>query len=483
MRKKYLDFSGLLNLGVGDFLRQENEMCACKNVFQYKIGKPQKVPGYSLVATVGSSSINFLHYYYKLDSNKHYLLGGTTDGSDYKLYQMDADAGTFSLVNTSTAYNGYASANLSAVNYLNKSFIVGYKDSNGTFLPNATMSGTTFSTSDTDLTSMPNGKFIITYNDLLYVLNVSIAGTRHRSRAYFCGEPTAGAIAWNLDVDFVEFGQNDGDEITGAAVAYNNLVVFKQNSCWKYDENNKDRIAGIGCDSYKTIVDMFGTPYWFNRNGLYRWTGGIPQLISNKVQPFINAIDQSKLNETLAVRYEFEYRCFIGDVTVDGISYQNTWLCFDIRRETWYVRCTYHKPASSTDFMVSGALRTYFGSTTGPIYKFASVVDNVFADGGQEIDSFFIVGNYDMGDPSVIKNNTHIAFITRNCQGLRFAVDADNSNEFNDENIQIQDTGVTHDNMMSNGNLFRFKFYEKSSNKSWELDGFVLSADNMEDLT
>jgi hypothetical protein len=79
------------------------------------------------------------------------------------------------------------------VNYLGKTFIVGHKSST-TFLPNATINGTTFSVADSDITDMPQGKFIVRYRDLLYVLYAKTGGTTYPSRVYYCDEPTAGAI-------------------------------------------------------------------------------------------------------------------------------------------------------------------------------------------------------------------------------------------------------------------------------------------------
>jgi len=34
----YLNFSGLLNIGASDFIKQKNELEACKNCYEYKMG-------------------------------------------------------------------------------------------------------------------------------------------------------------------------------------------------------------------------------------------------------------------------------------------------------------------------------------------------------------------------------------------------------------------------------------------------------------
>lgn len=476
---KYTDFSGLLNVGVSDFNKPLNEFSACKNVYEYKIGMPEKVPGYARIGSQFSEgvAINFLKHYYKQTTRTNYLLAGCDSSTNYVLYYTTTGA-SFSAVSTGSTYSGKAGAQPVAATYLDKAFIVGYKSSDSSFLTNATLNGTTFSAVDTDLTNMPQGKYIIVYRDILYVLNCYVGSTAYPSRVYYCGEPEAGAISWTPATDFLAIGQEDGDEITGACVAYDRLVVFKDHSMWKYDENSVSMIADIGCDAYKSIVNMFGVPYWFSRNGIYRWGGSLPQMVSGKVQLFIDAV--TDFTKVIAVKHDFEYRVHIGTVTVEGIVYSNCWLCFDVRKEKWYVRCTYHTPTSASTYLISNVKRAYFGTSNGFVQKFATKVDAVYSDDGYDIDSFFITSNYDFGNASAAKFNSHISTFAKNCQGLKCVVDADNKDQFDAAGVQmLSNYDGFHIGTM--GTRYRFKIYEKSSNKSWEFEGFLITTENMEE--
>ena len=477
----YLDWSGLLNVAVSDFNKPLNEFSACKNVYEYKIGMPEKVPGYTHIGEqILASEINTLYYYYQQSAKTNYLLAGMDSTTNYALYYTTT--GSFSAVSTGSTYTGKAGMQLAMATYIDKAFIVGYKTGDSSFATPATLTGTTFSTVDANLTNMPAGKYLVVYRDLLYVLNCKISSTLYPSRAYFCGEPIGGAITWTQATDFLPFGQEDGDEITGATVAYDRLIVFKNYSMWKYDENSVIRVADVGCDSYKSIISINGVPYWFNRLGIYRWGGALPQLISSKVQPFIDAITQSAFANVIAVQHEFEYRVHIGTVTVENITYTNCWLCFDVRKEKWYVRCTVHTPRSAAQFIISSIKRAYFGTTTGFVQKFATKVDGVYSDDGSEIDSFFITNNYDFGDPSCSKFNTHVGVFSRNCQGLKIAVDADNTDEFQLANFQFTGKDNEDFNITTIGIRYRFKIFEKSANKSWEFEGMAInSMDLIED--
>jgi len=122
---RYTNFDGLLNNGVSDFLLQDNELTACKNVWMYKIGKLEKVPGYtksaSNTAFLASQPLGFLHYYYDTDNAVHYMLGGGYNGTQTVLKHRTT-AG-WSTIDTFWTTGGLA--NLSAQIYLGKAFIVG----------------------------------------------------------------------------------------------------------------------------------------------------------------------------------------------------------------------------------------------------------------------------------------------------------------------------------------------------------------------
>lgn len=473
---RYTNFNGLLNVGSSDFLLESSELSECKNVYAYKLGKLEKVPGYS---KAGSSQIDtdtanvFLHYYQNSASLTDYLIGGTPDTLKYRTTGDWA-----SLTGTNNYTEGME---LSAENYLDKVFLVSAESPYTTayFRPMATINGTTFTQSpvtDTDLTDAPEGRYIVRYRDLLYVLNCNIGTTIYPSRAYYCDEPTAGAITWDNTNNFVEFGFDDGDYITGGAEAFDRLVVFKQFSMWQYDESRREKVADIGCDSNRSVQKVNGNLYWYNRGGIYMWTGGIPVLISNKVQEYIDAIDQTTIGGIFAVEDGFEYKLFIGDVTVNGISYTNTWICYDTRRQTFYIRCTADTAYSATKYVESGKERTYFGGT-GYVYRLAKKIDEVYDDDGDPIDSFFTTKNLDFGIPEDKKFSQRMTVFSRNCQGVNVSVDVDNNGTFRDTKSQVIKKNVDSLNISTSGNRFRYKFYENSSNKSWSFEGFTIETD------
>lgn len=553
---RYLNFDGLLNAGVSDFLMLNNELSACKNVWVNKIGKLEKVPGYSECtigipspsssvspsaslspstspsasptnspspstspsvsvspsispsvspsSSVSSSispsispsvspssgqiidgeSVNYLHDYYDTSTRTSYLLATSDEDSDLTLeYRTTGVWATIGSIGAT--WDGYATSQPDMENYFGRAFIVGYK-SGTTYLPNALIDATTFKTADgTFLTDMPQGKYIVRYRDLIYILHAKVSGTVYPTRVYYCDEPSAGTIAWtNVAINFQEFGYDDGEIITGGAEALDRLVIFKTNSMWEYNESSVEKVADVGCDSNRSIQKINKILYWYNRDGFWRWQGGQPELISAKAQPFIDAMDPANPQNVVGVPYYgFEYRAFIGTVIVEGITYTNAWFCWDTRREKGYIRCTANPSKSACLYTESntGKRRTYFGDDDGWVYKFATSMDEVFDDDGAEIDSFFITKNLDYGAPEIKKLVNQMTVFTKNAVGMKLAVDVDNKGEYNEANTQILKRNIDKLSLVANGYRYRYKFYEKGSGKSWQFEGFVINTKGVED--
>jgi len=481
---RYTNFDGLLNSDTSDFLMGQDELKAVKNVWTYTLGRLEKVPGYQKAAAtvvVSSEDVDYLHWYFDTTSKTDYLFAVSDTGSNLTLRYIAPDATSPITVWTTvgsilTSWDTYAGSNVDMENYLGRTFVVGHKTGT-TYLPSATVKGTTFSTTDTSLTDMPQAKYVVRYRDLLYVGHTKVGADVYPSRVYYSDEPTDREIGWkNTLTQFVEFGYDDGDEITGMAEALDRLIVFKERSMWKYDESERKKIADFGCDSYKSIIKVNNILYWFNRFGFWRWRGAEPELISAKAQSYIDAIDQAKLNEVVATKYNgFEYRAFIGDVTVDGYTYQNAWFCWDTRRETCYIRCTFNEVKSAAEFKQGSKVRAYFGDNAGYVYNFATKVDKLFADDGNEIDSFFVTQAYDYGVPEDVKFVNHMTTFATHAEGLKCAIDVNKNRSFNETNIAQLDKNIGHADITSSGNRYSYKFYEKSDNKSFEFEGFTIA--------
>lgn len=478
MNYEFLGFWGLLNNWVDDFSKPITELKACKNVFEREVWALTKVPWYTSIWSDWFSwlSVDKLHYYYRPSTWAHLMVWWADSWTDYILKYRTTSNWT-----TLTTLSDRAWTNLSMANYLDRAFIVWYRSSDNSFDEVATISWTTYSTSDSNLNNMPQGRFLFVYDWLLYVAHAKIWNDVFPSRVYWNEDPVWGAITWNNSVNFRELGNNDWDMITGLWEAGGKLVILKNASIWVWDEYTSYKIADVWCIAEKSVAKLHWAVYWINKEWVWRFAWGNPQLISRKVQKFIDNMSNSNFINSVWVKYENEYRIFVWDVTVDGYLYSNTWLCFDSLKETWYVRCTSHVAYSAITYIENWEDRTYFW-TTGWVEKFAARFDTVFSDDWNEIDSFFITNDLHFDAPSVVKYNPTMTVYSKNPQWMRLYCEADSSWTSVKDWDAILRRNIEKLDLMVTWNYFSFKFHEKSLNKPWTFRWFTIDVKELENI-
>ena len=238
--------------------------------------------------------------------------------------------------------------------FINYCFFVGHGTTDG-FLPVGSLTGTTFSTA-TNVTSMPQAKYIRRYRDRLYIANCYNAANQP-FRIYYSSVPSAGAITWTVATDFIDV--DFSEELTGLGSNWDRLIAFTEKSAYIYDQSSFKKQWEQG--GYHRTIDNSG-PYMLfaNNNGVWVSTGGQPENISGNVIDFFR---NSNPSTWMAKVVDEEYRIYVGNVTVNGISYSNCLLTFNIPSRAWRTRELYNPITSMECVTRSGQERLSFGSS------------------------------------------------------------------------------------------------------------------------
>ena len=99
----------------------------------------------------------------------------------------------------------------------------------------------------------------------------------------------------------------------------------------------------IGCVSKKGYTKMIGTLYFMHYTGVYATSGGIPKLISNKIEPYITGATKEGKENSAAGKKGRSIFFTLGDVTLyklDGSInkiLRDVCIEFNITQENWYV--------------------------------------------------------------------------------------------------------------------------------------------------
>lgn len=358
-----------------------------------------------LNATTGSAR------YTSLGFNGSYILAGNssaldvidTSGTRQSTTALDASNAEFAQFGTtSNAYTYISVPNVGAMRRL---------------------SGTTVSAP----AGMPSGYSIcVQYPDNRLVYGASSTSV-HR-----VGFSNAGAAeTWGAN-DYVDITPGDGENIRHV-VSWRNLVfAFKHSKFAVFYGNSTDstgatqfnyRMVSGPCPSPasygsgKNVVAADDGVYFTNSTGVYRTTGGVPELISGPVEPFFHGVGPTTVTSLLTslpsisgASYGMTYargRLYIS-IPLGSATTNSHILVYDTVNRWWSVYqaaagplATMNVPNSASEFLHQKAY-----SDEGLLFAYSSGNNDIGAfsqaystDNGSGISSYYVSGYSDLGAP------------------------------------------------------------------------------------
>jgi len=176
----------------------------------------------------------------------------------------------------------------------------------------------------------------------------------------------------------------------------NVMMVANKNtiSTWNdYTLENFD--LDIGCVSDNGYTKVLGTLYFLHYTGIYATTGGVPRLISNKIEPYITGSTTAGKEACAAGKKGRSIFFTLGDVTlykpdgsVNKVLYD---VCaeYNLTQENWYI----HTNVKATQFA------TFVESSDSDRLEFTD------SDGNKSVKEF-LSGNTDDGDEISMRVDT-----------------------------------------------------------------------------
>jgi hypothetical protein len=469
-------FSRGMHYNGNDFLKSPDELKILNGCnVDYKLGSITKGLGYSQIGEpleAGNNITGLFNFRQTEATQKMIATVNDATDDDTQLFYSTGGAWT-EIAGGETAWANEANGKVEMESMDAYCYFCGYDATDG-FLPNISLTNTTTSTS-TNVTNMPESKYIKRYRDRIYIGNCNITSTVYPYRVYYSSVPDAGAITWTVATDFLDVDYSDA--ITGMGENWDRLLVFTQYMAYNYDQTSWKKLWDVGCSSHRTIKNSGVYTLWANYDGVWMSWGGKPQHLSDKINSFIKAADMAN---AFAEVIDEEYHLYLGNITVDGVSYTNLQAIFNIPYQTWHIRECADTLTTFAKYNSSGKTYLWHGDNSGEVMQWSKYSDAspVYNDDTNSIASYFQTNKLDFGMPENRKRIGQIISYNENAQGLNlFARVVDrNSNilmpwqplgkctKFINEFTVNPDTG----------NFLEIKGYEKSTNKYWILDGLSL---------
>lgn len=217
---------------------------------------------------------------------------------------------------------------------------------------NGRIGSSTFDGTNSTVVSDTNeaaGLFATTYRSRIYVAGSGAAdasGVRNGSPTKVAYTDAGDATDWgDYTVNFFTVEDELGESITGLKVLNDNLLIFKLNSIFSYDEVQlKQRQWNVGAYNHKVIQRTGGVLYTFCPAGVYATNGLESVLVSSPVEKYLKAfhpIYDSTVGRVVencfAGTFEGKYFLYLGDLTVDSVSLTDVVLVYDTIKKNWTI--------------------------------------------------------------------------------------------------------------------------------------------------
>lgn len=159
------------------------------------------------------------------------------------------------------------------------------------------------------------------------------------SSAFFSdkGEPEG----WQPEWEF-EFRTNDGDKLRGMKTYGNRLVFGKELSLHELTGDDPENFStreittDYGILNNRACCTWEGKFWFLDRKGIAEYTGGLPQIVSEKIEDIFKRMNLSAARNTAEMCYMKNRDEVWTVIPIDGSNVNNLLIVYDINGQGWY---------------------------------------------------------------------------------------------------------------------------------------------------
>lgn len=335
----------------------------------------------------------------------------------------------------------------------------------------ATWNGVAGAFGATNTAGAPVARYIESFKNRVFLGSLSGAEDRIQYSSINNGD----TITWP-STNFIDVNRKDGENITGLKRNGNLLIIFKENSLYRWDGRSVDAdlVTDVGTTSQESVANAKGFTFFFNPRGIYLTQGGFPVEISRPVDRWIRGMSAGFYDDVAGWTDRDHYYCHIGTTTVDGTTFTNAGLVYTISKKSW------HAYTFADDFRVftvrravDGTLTILGGDTNGAVQTMLS--GNT--DNGDPIVYEFESKEFEYDSRGSLKTITDAAAYSTVAGPTSFGVRADGRSDVHPFG-QLSGPVSRFRGVDISGRFFSFKLWGSNTGTPVELDGFEVIAAN-----
>lgn len=455
-----------LNLKLSPFLQPQGAILRALNVERDSIGAYTKRPGYvTFLGTPDNSQVNTLFNWVQNDgvTNTVYRASGSI------LYHSISGTGAWT-----TSGNGTITNNSHFGYTVLDNVLIG---GDGTSASRHSTNGTSF----TNTTSAPLAELWAEYQGRVWAARgTAVSGTN--TDMFYSTVGTA--TDWTTDSSSLRVP--GAGRVNSLFKAGDRLVSTKDSgNMFRWDGFSLiDLATNLGPSSRYSIGEVEDFRLYLNRQGVYGFGGGKPNIISNSIERQIynnlgSGIAGTTFDNAPGIAYKYDYYCSIGTITDDlvRITIPNAVLRYDLQLDEWTNWQFANRPTSFGTYLdTSSNVQMIFGDSGGQCYQMSGTA---LSDNGSPIE-VQLMGFIHGGSLNDKKWDWIRAMFNPGCRAkIQIAI----TDNFSTENLNWQEIGDANNGVVefrfpsgSRGKFCFYKIYESSTSSRFEFYGIEHSA-------
>jgi hypothetical protein len=489
-----VNFGGGLNSTGGPLSLKNNESPDLQNVDFNKFGSVLKRNGYTALNTsaiTNDPDIDGLYWFELISSGAFTRMA--VNVSDGKFWKMDDLDGTWD-----DATNGVtitAGNHVDFETFLNKLYFTNGED------PPLEWDGA--GTSSLATMTVPSGltdaKYVREYNNYLFLGNVVVSGTHHKSRIYWSN--IKDTSTWTA-TDFIDVAKDDGEEITGLKVLNDRLVIFKTRSIYILQFTGDADIpfvlpgggktnSAVGCLAPFSIQALENGLVFMSHDGFYLFDGNNSYKISERISTTVDSFTKTSLvnARSLVQKDKNRYWC---SLTSSGQSENDRVLVWDYFLNSWSIYVGMAPSAMATFYVNGVEERPYFGDYAGFVYRGDTGTDDHPLNVETAINAYYYTNWRPFGDlidKKAIPQVTIFYQVSESVLTFAYTYDFENGDEYTQTfslsgGGDVYGTGaygtatyateggrVVRRDLDGSGRVIRYKFENSTVNETFQIDG------------
>jgi len=189
-------------------------------------------------------------------------------------------------------------------------------------------------------------------------------------------------FAFWVGSNWFDVNTDDNDYITALEENNNRLIIFKNDSLYRYDTSSLVKVKNVpGTTSKDSVINIKDYTIYFHgsnkeKTGFYLYDGVTSQRISNAIQPFIEGILAANYTNVVAWREGDVYRAYVGNIDntnssnpAYNISKTNTIFSYNVPNNEWRIDTCNHVIKAATTMRESNAEKIFVQDDSGKVFQ------------------------------------------------------------------------------------------------------------------